>query len=257
MSNNYVTVYSVPIDVFSATSIFLALMISSSIIRYLYWFSDAPPDSCCYSCLLRYRSTYQSAQSRICVNGIKALKFFSLFPLVLSIPLLDLASKDIPGNFFAITAINKGVWALIRFITQILICVFGYLFDSHQLFRVTGVAILVAVGTMDLCSHLQTGTEMYCLGRGLCKFAEGEDWDTYEYYCWRDFFGATANFTLCVIAVWLWFLFGIVSNDRIYLPKKEHRNITKSLDQMNVRTKITAPKRLTDEEVLINSYLNM
>ena len=257
-STNYVTVHRVPIDVYSLTSVFLSVIIAAVVVRYVYWFSEELSDKSCLSkCMKNWRSTYQSAQTRIAVNGIKTLKFFTLFPMILSIPMLRTVDLVITGNFFAVEAVNKGLWVIFRFVLAILVTTNAYLFDAHQGFRAFSVFFLFLAASLDLGSQLAWGSEMYCMGRQMCVLAPGYTFEEYDWFFWRDFISGTLNLVVAAIAMWLWFLFGIFTNNTIFLPKKEHREITKGVDKLGLRVRNAKSivKPLTEGPYL--NYLNI
>jgi hypothetical protein len=160
------------------------------------------------------------------------------------------------GDYWQVAAVSNGVWCVIRVIAVLITCAAAYLFESAFVFRHLCCIALPSLAAIDMIGQMNHATHIYCLHRNICSLTDTQ-WTERSLHvmAWRDLIGAILFLVAAGMAIWLTALFGTFSNTH-YLPRGEHRKMSKRLDQETSHEQETNPYAAS-EEAKINAMLRM
>jgi hypothetical protein len=197
---------------------------------------------------------YQSTQTNIASRGLRCLKVTAMLAFLQSIPMLTNYYGEPVTSLLDYASVNSGDWVLARFLLVAMTCACAYMFQDQSFFRIFSSLNFCFLGGVSLVSQIQMAFGIHCLETGACE-SEGVALDYLYFLAWMDLLGAVIMLTGAGLAMWLTGLFGACGNN-LFLPRGEHRALSKKLDSMNMRDE--GPKsRMTKMEAKLADLLHM
>jgi hypothetical protein len=195
---------------------------------------------------------YANDEIHLAVDATTAMKCMILPLMVVLLILLNRATLPIAsGQFWTMGALENGWWCVIRVMLGVLLTLSASVYETHPLFRAWVSLTLPLISILDLISHQNYAARISCLEHGICIPNPPLLAQLYT-RAYRDLFSAFISLTYFCVSVWAWFLLGVYRND-MHFPREEHRRMTRRLDHIRIKPKIT--RRKTNEEESLEKML--
>lgn len=210
---------NVPNQIFLCGAVGISFFFSVGFIRLFYYVANL-------------RSTDPRRSDVLIADyGWTLLKVLSILHLIVALGLtLRVAVPFGDGeNVLGLTAISKSAWALARMGVVLFVVATIYIFDAHPGPRIFVVAMLPLMAICDMASEITFAVEAFCIEHQSCVSTYNELLLIY-FFAWRDLGSVTIEMAMFMIAIWLSVFYGFCSNT-MYIPMKEHRDLTKFLTQ--------------------------
>lgn len=227
------TFLTVPNELWIASAALVAATVLLTTIRIVHW--RAVPTG-----------KHETAAHVQAVQGLKYLRFWGCVSAFVSLFLSIMFTTKVPHGNFDRDAFNKGVWAAVRMVFTIVIGLAAYLFDASPKLRQFCCLVTPLLVVLDMVSQMDFAQDVYCLVEDYCVPSHSLSESTLTGLVFRDLIAMVTDITVMTLSFWLIAYHGVTAN-RVYMPRKEHRELSRALSRAGIEVSFTKNQKLVDQ----------